>query len=110
MKTRTFEVLVVMAILAVFSYIVFGVAAPVPNPKRNLRDFIYQTPSSIYQEFGYSEETELFYNIVTLKEIVQKYEVRIKALETQIAELATAQELMQVDLDILDVTVVDPNE
>ncbi len=89
MKRMILLILLVVAVVA----ICYGAERPLPNRSRNLRDFIYQTPSNIYGEFGFSEETELLYNLVTLKEKGQTYEVRIKALEAQVAKLTESQKI-----------------
>ncbi len=111
------EVIIIVVILVVtvlLCNLAFGINE-IQKPK-DLRDFLSQPPNSIYQIYGYSEETFLLYNIIALREACQSYELRIKALETQVAELKVMlleQKKIQfsasVDLDKDGIKVVDPN-
>jgi len=76
------KTVVVLILLVLATSIVFGVGV-----KKDLRDFLLQPPNNIYAEYGYSEETLIFYNLIKLREACMEYEARLKALEQQVAEL-----------------------
>ncbi len=85
-RSKEVTIIVVLLVVAVLTCkMAFG-ANGVQRPK-DLRDFLAQPPNSVYQVYGYSEETFLLYNIIAVMEASQKQELRIKALEKQVAEL-----------------------
>lgn len=110
MRSKIYSVLMVVVVVAIVGSITMGDVTAQPKPK-DLRDFLIQPPNSIYQEYGYSEETLFLYNILTLKEVCQSYavkiqgsEARIKSLEEQVAELVEAQKHMFTVPDSNDIT------
>jgi hypothetical protein len=99
---------IVVFIVLVMVTVIFAVQhSDLPQPPRNLRDFLWQTPNSVYQEFGYSEETFLYWNVVALKERYEKQEARIAALEGKVAELEIGREAIRLEPTPID---IDSNE
>ena len=86
MKKREVAIIVVLlALVVILCNVAFGVNE-VQQPKP-LRDFLVQPPNSVYQTYGYSEETLLLYNLIDLKVTNNQQEARIKALEIQVTAL-----------------------
>lgn len=78
---KTKELIVVIAVLAALIALVGLVQA------KDLRDYLWQPPGSVYAEYGWDEDTFRFYNMVANKELGQGHEPRIKALENKVAKL-----------------------
>ena len=103
MKKREIAIIVALLVLLVIGgKLAFGVNEA-QQPK-DLRDFLVQPPNSVYQAYGYSEETQLLYNLIDLRAICINQEARIKALELQVAELVEIVELIHKP------RIIDPND
>ncbi len=67
MRNRVKCVMLAILIVAIVSCMVFA-QVDAPQRSKDLRDFLEQPPNNVYQEFGYSEETLLLYNIIANRE------------------------------------------
>ena len=105
MKTREIAfIVVILAFLVISCHLAFGVnEEQQPKP---LIDYLVQPESSVFNAYGWSEETVKLYNLIDLRAICNNQEARIKALELQVAELIKAQNDILRDL----FEIVDPNE
>ncbi len=74
--------------------LVVTVTFALPQPIKDLRDFLWQPPDKIYRDYGYNENTLVLFNIACLVKISKDYEKRIVILEKQ---------LLVTDVNIVDV-------
>ena len=105
MKKKEVVIIVVLLVLAVISCnMAFGVGeAQQPKP---LIDYLVQPESSVFEAYGWGPETVKLYNLIDLRARCNAQEIRIKALEKQVARLTKAQNDILRDL----FEIVDPNE
>ena len=100
MKKREVAIIVVLLVLAVISCkVAFGVNGAQPPPKP-LIDYLVQPESSVFNAYGWSEETVKLFNLIDLRARCNDQELRIKALELQVAELTKLIGKFPADLDI----------
>ena len=105
MKKKEVLIIVGLLLLAVLSCnVAFGVGEAQQKPKP-LIDYLVQPESSVFNAYGWSEETVKLYNLIDLRAICNDQELRIKALEAQVARLTKAQNDILRDL----FEVVEPN-
>lgn len=76
--------LILIVLLVVMASLAFGHPQ---GPQRDLRDELIQPTDGVYRTYGYDDETLPLYNIWANQAAVKNYEIRIKKLEDQIAEL-----------------------
>ncbi len=97
MTKRTVDRLSLIVILAsvIFAFSI-TIAFGHTELTQSLRDVLLQPNASIYQKFGYSEDTLVFFNLLKLQEVCQDQATRIKVLEDKVAGLEA-------------LTIVDPN-
>ncbi len=105
MKKTALAVCILLAMGIFFAWTpVFGI----PEPVKMLRDFLFQPPNSVYQQYGYSEETFLFYNIIANKENTGKLGADIVELKKQVAMLKQMQKNILRDIDGAGIPISDP--
>lgn len=63
-------------------------STPRPKATPDLLEFIIKTPAVVYEKHGYSERTDILYNLARFKELymesakqIQDFQARIKLLE-----------------------------
>jgi len=82
----------VMLLLMVLCMVGTGFASydapPQPKASPDLAEFIIQTPAEVYEKHGYSERTEIMFNLARFKELyiestkqIQMLQGRVKVLE-----------------------------
>ncbi len=88
MTKRTKDRLSLIVILAcvIFAFTI-TVAFGHTEPTQSLRDVLLQPNASIYQRFGWSEDTLVLFNLLKLQEVCQDQQTRIKVLEDKVAKL-----------------------
>ena len=83
------SLMMTLVVLAVSPLVIFGGYDTVPRPKpaQDMIDVLMPVPTPINDQYEPTEKTRLIYNIAKLIEAVNQQETRIKALESQVAEL-----------------------
>ena len=109
MRNRVKCVMLAILIVAIVSCMVFA-QVDAPQRSKDLRDFLEQPPNNVYQEFGYSEETLLLYNIIANRERWQKADVIIKSLQAQVAALETESRASNIEQPALSAEPADPKD
>ena len=106
MKVKSLTMLILLIALCVVSVVFASYDTP-PQPKASpdLAEFIIKTPAALYEKHGYSERTDIMYNLARFKELyiesaqqikmlndrVKLLEDKTKELEDKIKELEDAQ-------------------
>ena len=69
-------------------------APPRPKASPDLAEFIIKTPADVIEKHGYSERTDIFYNLARFKELyiesakqIQMLNDQVKLLEDKVNEL-----------------------
>jgi hypothetical protein len=88
MKKMVKSSLVVVAGLVIVSTLFAGWdTVPQPKPAQDIIDALVVVPTNILNQYGHTERTRVIFNIAKLLEQMSAQEARIKALETQVAEM-----------------------
>ena len=61
--------------------------APRPKASPDLKDFIIQTPPEQYEKHGYSERTDIMFNLARFKELYIESAKQVKMLNDRITKL-----------------------
>lgn len=88
MRKLTFIVILLLVVFTVSMAAYDYVARP--KAAKDLLEYLIPIPQKVIEEHGYSERTAILYNLAFIKEVCQAYEIRIKTLEDQVAELVAA--------------------
>ncbi len=110
--------LILLVVLCVASIVFASYDAP-PQPKASpdLAEFIIQTPADVYKKHGYSERTDIMYNLARFKELyiestkqIQMLVGKVKVLEDRVSELEKPPTPIPIANDVLSESVpVDVN-
>jgi len=60
---------------------------PQPKASPDIAEFIIKTPAEIYEKHGYSERTDIMYNLARFKELYIEYAKQIQMLNDKVTKL-----------------------
>lgn len=101
-------ILVMLLILCVVGIVFAGYdASPRPKASPDLAEFIIQVPAGTYEKHGYSERTDIMYNLARFRELYMDSAKQVQMLKDRVAKLEeTVNKLVKPPAPII---VSDPN-